>query len=376
MRSVVEWKWKLTPAVTLLAVTAGLLAGQTPDRPAGPEAPPASGGAPAPAPLPAPRPRAGEILVWTAGRAVLLRPDGTVVREWKGEQVPEAFAARLSPDGRTVAVLRAADTRQSQEKVFVGGRQFRGDFRWSLYKLTLYPVAETLQGTDREVPGDSAAFLAWSPDGTRLYVGTHEDDGTYQTHLRRKNLAYYAVDAKSGKQVPLKLPDGHRLHDVSADGRHFLTSGPDPKQPGRGVFRVPAGGGEAERLTDEDAYEAVFSPDGKRVLMCGYTSPALAAADGPIFLPPAKIDRWFDAVTLADRKRATAIPLEAGEGALNCRYSPDGGRVVSLRTAAPRMNQPSPGREVVVSDGDGKSRKVVFAVDDGELALRVLIDWR
>lgn len=364
MRNAVGWKWKLVPVVAFLAVVTGLVGiGLLAAQPTRPEVALALRGAPVSAPVPAAGPRTGEILVWKMGHAVLLRPDGTIAREWKGEQVPEACAARLSPDGRTIAVLRAFETRQIQ---------FRGDFDWSLYNLTLYPVAEKLKGTDYKVPSGSAAFLAWSPDGTRLFVGTHDDDGTFQTYIKYKNITYCSVDVKTGKREPVKPLDGYNLQDVSADGKHFLAKGTDPKQPGACLFRIPADGGKVERLADDNPYEAVFSPDGKRVLMCGWTTPTAGVGGGPVApLPP-----WFDTVTLADGKRTTTIPLDEGETALSCRFAPDGKRVVSLRKVLAKVGQPLPGRDVVVSNVDGTNRKTVLSIDGEDHSLRVLIDWR
>jgi RNA polymerase sigma factor (sigma-70 family) len=381
MRTTVRSHWKLVPVVTLLIVTAGLLAGNQPDKPAGsPPAQPIASGAVRAASVQARQPRAGEILVWKEGYAALFRPDGTTVREWNGKEVPEAFAAKLSPDGQTIAVLQASDTREAQVNVpGVNGLQLRGNARWSLYKLTLYPVAEALKGKDYEVPGKSAAFLAWNPDGARVFVGTHDEDGTYETHATKKDLAYYSVDTKTGKHVALKLPEGHHLHDVSADGKQLLTCGPDLKENGWSIFLVPLGVGDPERLTDqpENPYEAAFSPDGKRVLMCGLKSPVSAAGPGPVAPPKEEdVEPWFDTVTLADHKRAKAISLQPREYVMNCRFSPDGKRVVSLRDGPRQANESYPDRKVVVSDVDGKNPKIVFSLDAKERALSVLIDWR
>jgi len=98
-------------ALSLVAVVLGALGFVvTPPRPA--EAAP---------PTPSTTAREPQILVWVKGKAALLKPDGTLVRSWEGEQVPNVYAARLSPDGTHIAVLRPYETRTLKTAVPVGG---------------------------------------------------------------------------------------------------------------------------------------------------------------------------------------------------------------------------------------------------------------
>src|SRR5262249_39012101 len=79
-------------------------------------------------------------------------------------------------------------------------------FKRNLCRLTLYPVAPALSGTDVKLPGDSVESVVWSADGKRLYVGTHDDD---EADPRTKGLAYHILDVRTRKVTRLKVPAGH-----------------------------------------------------------------------------------------------------------------------------------------------------------------------
>jgi RNA polymerase sigma factor (sigma-70 family) len=329
---------------------------------------------------PAARPRVGNILVWREGHAVLYRPDGTVEREWKGEQVPWVAAARLSPDGRTIAAQRRYEVRTFKTNVDVGGGALQGTFKRNLCRLTLYRVAEALVGTDVELPGDSVESVVWSGDGARLYVGTHDDD---DGDSRTKNLAYHALDARSRKATPLAVPAGHHLRDVSPDGKLLLTVGPvarntDP----RPVFLVPAGGGRPTRVDEVPGspYRTQFSPDGKRLLFCGAgrkpaAAPGGGGPAGPAAGPPAlaTVEFWLDTVELAGRARKPVVKLAVGRAAMQCRWSPDGARVAYVECVTPITKPAGPEQAVLVCDADGRNVKEVLRITSWDL---LSVDWR
>jgi RNA polymerase sigma factor (sigma-70 family) len=329
---------------------------------------------------PAVRPRVGNILVWREGHAVLYRPDGTVERQWKGEQVPWAAFARLSPDGRTLAVLRRYEVRTFKTNVAVGGgASLPGTFKRNLCRLTLYPVDETLVGTDVELPGDSVESVVWSGDGARLYVGTHDDD---DWDSRTKNLAYHVLDVRSRKATPLAVPAGHHLRDVSRDGKLLLTVGPVPRATDpRPVFLVPAGGRPAR--VDEvpgSPYQIQFSPDGKRLLFCGAgykaaAAPALGGPAGPATGPPAlaRVEFWLDTVDLTSRARKPVVKLAVGRAAMQCRWSPDGRRVAHVECVTPITKPAGPEQAVIVCDADGRNPKEVLRITSWDL---LSVDWR
>jgi hypothetical protein len=308
----------------------------------------------------------------------LLKADGTVVRKWSGDEVLEPGGVRLSPNGKLIAVLRPYETRADKQGVPVGGGTLPGTFTRHLYRVTLYPVADKLVGTEIRLPGDSAESVVWSADGTKLYAGTHADDANYS---RDNDLAHFVIDVASGKHSKLALPAGHHLKDVSPDGKMFLTLGPRPAPSKvRTAYLVTAGGDPvAVTAADQVLYDGRFSPDGRRLLLCGIRAPG--SSQGPVGTPagaPAPVqtipDCWLESVETENPKRRTKLPLAEAQYANQCLWAPDGKRVVSFRAIMPPLNQDAPPREVVVSDADGRNPKVVFR--DPERLAPLFVDWR
>ena len=319
--------------------------------------------------------REPQILVWVKGKAVLLKPDGTIVRSWEGEQVPNVYAARLSPDGTRFAVLRPYETRTLKTAVPVGGgASLQGSFGRTLHKLMICTVADKLTGPDVDVPGDAVYTVFWSGDGTRLFAGSHDDDPSY---AQANNLRHWVIDAKTLKATEFKLPPGHHLIDVSADGKQFLTKGPIPKPTVcRPIWVVPADGSEPVRLTDttEGEFDSQFSPDGKRILVCGAgLCEAGTRPDGNVGPGRVKTStqpNWFDIITIADGTRMPVLTCKQKQYVWRCRWSPGGTKIVYL----PRTHSfPDIHDDVTVSAPDGTGTKVILSLDHSS---HVCIDWR
>ncbi len=105
-------------------------------------------------------------------------------------------------------------------------------------------------------PGINGA-PSFSPDGKKLVVTLGGVDG---------NLDIYTIDVTTREKVRLT---NHRAIDTegtwSPDGRYiYFTS---DRAGGPQIYRVPAGGGNAERVTFEGSYNARprLSPDGKKL---------------------------------------------------------------------------------------------------------------
>src|SRR5262245_42522319 len=356
---------RLKTLAVVAAVVAGLGAILTPPRPAD-AAPPDTIGTAV---------REPQILVWVKGKAVVLKPDGTMVRSWEGDQVPDVYAARLSPEGNRIAVLRPYETRTLKTAVPVGGgASLQGSFGRTLHKLMICTVADQLTGPDVEVPGDAVYTVFWSGDGTRLYAGSHDDDPSY---AQANNLRHWVIDAKTLKATEFKLPPGHHLIDVSADGKQFLTKGPIPKPTVcRPIWVVPADGSEPVRLTDttEGEFDGQFSPDGKRVLVCGAgLCEAGKRPDGNIGPGRVKAStqpNWLDLIMIADGTRSPVLTCKEKPYVWKCRWSPAGTRIVYL----PRMHSfPEIHDAVTVSLPDGTGKKVILSLDHSSGAW---VDWR
>ncbi len=120
-------------------------------------------------------------------------------------------------------------------------------------------VQELRSGTRKRVsarPGVNGA-PAWSPDGRRLAVALSREDG---------NLDIYTLDVNS--QVLTRLTTGPAIDTEPAwslDGTeiYFTSDGTGGPQ----VYRVPADGGRAQRVTFEGRYNASprLSPDGRQL---------------------------------------------------------------------------------------------------------------
>lgn len=105
-------------------------------------------------------------------------------------------------------------------------------------------------------PGVNGA-PAWSPDGRKLAVSLSRQDG---------NLDIYTLDI--GTQVLTRLTSGSAIDTEPAwsldGGQIYFTS---DATGGPQVYRVPSGGGSAQRVTFEGSYNARprVAPDGKQL---------------------------------------------------------------------------------------------------------------
>lgn len=167
-------------------------------------------------------------------RLVIADADGANEREMLVSPQP-IMSPAWSPDGRKIAYV-SFEARQSE----------------------IY-VQDLRSGTRKRVsarPGVNGA-PAWSPDGQKLAVSLSRQDG---------NLDIYTLDINT--QVLTRLTSGSAIDTEpswSLDGSQIYftsdaTGGPQ-------VYRVAAGGGNAQRVTFEGSYNARprVAPDGKQL---------------------------------------------------------------------------------------------------------------
>ncbi|MBN2170586.1 MAG: PD40 domain-containing protein [Candidatus Krumholzibacteriota bacterium] len=117
--------------------------------------------------------------------------------------------------------------------------------------------------------GPYVAGLDWSPDGRRLvYSAADKSDGSY---------ALNALDLESGAVSPLSEPPGDLGGDTwpvhSPDGTHLAFVRCDAAFL-QDVWVMPAGGGEARRLTRSMLWVQGldWTPDGHELICAGYMS--------------------------------------------------------------------------------------------------------
>ncbi len=99
---------------------------------------------------------------------------------------------------------------------------------------------------------------AISPDGTRIAVVTRQSG--------RRRLRLISADGTEPSEIAPEL-DVEGSADWSPDGRWIVTGGNDGK--GKGLFKIPTGGGSPVRLTKTIGRNPVWSPDGSLIAFSG-----------------------------------------------------------------------------------------------------------
>ena len=99
---------------------------------------------------------------------------------------------------------------------------------------------------------------AISPDGSRIAVVTRESG--------RRRLRLVSSDGTASSEIAPGL-DVEGAADWSPDGRWIVTGGNDGK--GKGLFKIPTGGGSPVRLTKTIGRNPVWSPDGSVIAYSG-----------------------------------------------------------------------------------------------------------
>jgi Tol biopolymer transport system component len=99
---------------------------------------------------------------------------------------------------------------------------------------------------------------AISPDGTRIAVITRQSG--------KRRLRLVSADGTDSSEIAPGL-DVEGSADWSPDGRWIVTGGNDGN--GKGLFKIPAGGGAPVRLTKTIGRNPVWSPDGSLIAYSG-----------------------------------------------------------------------------------------------------------
>ena len=229
------------------------------------------------------------------------------------EIMEDVYAADWSPDGKELAVVRAAEGQYQLEYpigkvlykapgkidslrvspkgdmvVFVDHPLLDSSEGASIQVVDLAGNRKTLYVEESEAAGRG---LAWSPAGDEVWFSA----------AREHNLALYAVTLSGRARLVFNAPGHLLLFDISRDGRVLVARG----NPRTRMVGFTAGSGEERELSwFKYSVSADLSADGKQVL---FHDGAQAAEQGPqVYLR--KTDGSNDPVRLGDGKALALSP--------------------------------------------------------------------
>ncbi|HYH64419.1 MAG TPA: sigma-70 family RNA polymerase sigma factor [Urbifossiella sp.] len=363
LRTMLLHKLRLVPlalaAVAGVALAAGLLAA-----PPVPDTPPAGVALAVAQPPAAARPAAkgpNRILIKKDRTLVLIDPDGKNETPLATHD-PEAgfaFDAKLSPDGKRVAVVRSVASAPGEQVL-----------RRSLF---VHAVGTKEEPIDLKIDCET---VYWSADGSALVAGRAAGR---QGGREGAGFDHRVVDARTGKATRVKLPAEHVVGGWLADGRFVTTelSFTTTVPKGR-VYLMNRDGTESKAVTDGTAVVAggATSPDGTRLLGL---RPFFKVAGG-------KDESERDDLVVIDvaTGRVTPVANIPPNGDLQgmC-WSPDGTKLAyTWRQLHPGTDDERARMEtesrLVVADADGRNtRTVLTAKGPGQWIFTLgAPDWR
>ncbi|MBP2016838.1 Tol biopolymer transport system component [Symbiobacterium terraclitae] len=243
----------------------------------------------------------GKAIAFMRDGQILLAPgSGRPVRVLTSQPSSWDAGPAWRPDGRSLAFVRLS-TRDSLSQVM---------------ELTLDEGGRPA-GPPRVLAREPGAigYLAWDPTGSALYYTTSD--------------RIVRVTGPGKREVVFRAPEGWELISgglaVSRDGRWLIFGGGPRRASGveYDLYRVPAGGGEPERLTTEGGIMPGLHPGGQLV---AYRNPRTATGIYLLNLATGTAERL-----LADDPRAMYFHPQ---------FSPDGRRLlVSRLLLAPRKER-------------------------------------
>lgn len=301
-------------------------------------------------------------------------PSGQPGEYLKLGELRDVRRMRLSPDGKRLAFTthryrKAADTPalfNFEESLYVVDLPLAGPPKEPLLKNLIDP--SFVWAADSKT-----LFLSRVPAGTDLRIGTVKGKPVPQETVR--------FDPATGKEEAVKLPDFHKVQDLSADGKTLLTRTKTfvtESSNYHTTYLVPLDTLKPKRVgEDEEGFESArFSPDGTRVLGVRGTW------DKPKEL----------GVFVADLKsgEVTAVPLPQDvhlHRIVSAAWSP-GGKKVAVLWVGPNGGKNAPGggggkgsdfgfpddvQRVVVLEVSGKNAETVRTFDPGHFHYE--IEW-
>lgn len=296
------------------------------------------------------------LLVCQSNRFGKIKPDGSGLTEVGGKfkDLEYVHMHRVSPDGKSLAFQYETRTNFKTAPGMV---------------IALWAFDEPWPGKVllTEEPPTANQFYTmdffWMPDGKQLVLCKYQQG----KDLVPTVFKFQMLDVETLKVTDIKVPDGHRLSDISADGKWFLTvKDTDPKKvdDGAELYRVECSTGEARMLFDGLPKGKWFvqwriAPDGTKVAGMKFASA-----------------RWFQLfVGDVATGKFDKVTHEPNMASMFYGWSRDGKRLLYSIQDGPT----SPGggfhRTFVTVDADGKNRAELYRAQ-GNPPFRDWIDWR
>jgi RNA polymerase sigma factor (sigma-70 family) len=300
-----------------------------------------------------------KILLFRNGYLVLLDPDGSNEKKVIPDRLPFYRDARLSPDGKTVALLST--------EVGKPGQPIRLD---RPQKLFIRAVDEKGPSTDLGAP---CKMFAWSPDGSEIACNWFPE----RPQEEQTDYPEYVVNVKTRKKTPLKLPDNHFLNDWSRDGKFFLTTDSSTNaknEPCSRLYLVNRDGTVYKALTDDSqiAIDGRLSPDGTRVLHGLLTFPKEGKGKYELVV-----------LDITSGKSTPVGGLTPNSEVWAFCWSPDGKRIAYVWKERPEgkpeeLEKKETQSHLVVCDPDGKNAKTIASETGSSPGVVTIgrVDWR
>jgi Tol biopolymer transport system component len=308
---------------------------------------------------------ANQLLVFRTGHLTVMNPDGENEKKVSGEgETYYPLAARLSPDGKRLAVFQAV------EAVEIAAGADTVQLAKVTNKLFVRGLDEKHRGADM---GVSCRTCAWSPNSAEI------------AFTEVKAGRHWIVNLKSREKKPLDLPKTHTIIDWSRDGAFFLTTDVgDPvaaggNLPNGRLYLMNRDGTPNQVLTGmEPGWPGGpfgrLSPDGKQVLYI-----RMAPRDDD----PAQT-RYELIVLDIETAKSTNVAVTLPDGTIGglC-WSPDGRQIAYTwqerhKGKAEELIDKETTSHLVVCDPDGRNRSTIAIEKAAGQWITTLgqVDWR